>query len=222
MDAPGSPYSFRSVHGESGEQFFAAPAEYLAQGGIADAGKVSGGRELDGGRNPLASPLKSGVQSKRTGTGGCGEPVASDPPGHPARHSEYSGGLGLPGHLAVSTSVGRWRQMPEMSLYVMPGDNRWTDNLLVSGVPEAAGVQELQQLRSSGGGISASASRGRIPFAFGLRKRFVSSAAGGIGSKDGDGKRDHSRHTFAGRFCQPDMRLGRSLALPNRGLLLEY
>jgi hypothetical protein len=150
VDTPGSAHSLGSVHGESGEQLFAAPERHPAESGAANAGTVSWRRELDGRRNPLACPLKPGDQSRRARTGGCGESVANCPPGDPARHRPYSGGLGLPGQLAISTSVGRWRQMSEVSLYAIPCDDRWPNNLLVSEVPGVtkksgvAGVQELQ------------------------------------------------------------------------------
>jgi hypothetical protein len=146
VDAPGSAHSFRSVHSESGEQFFAAPEEYFAQGGIANAGSVSRDRELDGGRNPLASPLKPGDESRRTRTGAGGESVADHPPRDPALHCKYSGGLGLPGHLVISTSMGGWRQMPAMSLTIVPCNHRWTDNVLVPEVPEHCRPEILRDL----------------------------------------------------------------------------
>ena len=158
MDAPRSSHSFRPVHCESGEQLFAAPEEYLAQGGTANAGTVSWNRELDGGRNPLACPLEPGNESGRTGTGGCSEAVANGPPGDPALPGEYSRGLGIPGDLAVSASVGRWRQMSEVLLSVMPCDNRGTDNLLVPDVP--GGTVERVTYRRAG--VSAVAGRGRL------------------------------------------------------------
>jgi hypothetical protein len=62
--------------------------------------------------------------------------VANRSPGDPTRHRVYSGGLELPGYLAIPTSMGRRRQMPEMSLRALPRDNRWQNNLLVPEVPE--------------------------------------------------------------------------------------
>jgi Formamidopyrimidine-DNA glycosylase N-terminal domain len=135
-DWPGSAHSLGSVHGESGEQLFAAPERNPVESGAANAGTVSWRGELDGRRNPLACPLKPGDQSGRARTGGGSESVANCPPGDPPRHRLYSGGLGLPGHLAISTSVGRWRQMSEVSLYAIPCEDRWPNNLLVSEVPE--------------------------------------------------------------------------------------
>ena len=136
VDAPSSAHSFRSVHSESGDEFFAAPEEYFAEGGTADARTVSRDRELDGGRNPLESSLKPGDESRRTRTAGDGESVANHSPRDPALHCKDSGGLGLPCQLAISTSMGGWRQMPTMSLSVVPCNHRWTDNVLVPEVPE--------------------------------------------------------------------------------------
>jgi len=135
---------FSRVYEELGGRFLRTTKTHSAQVPTANAGTVSGYRQLDGGRDPLASETKSQDPGGSAFAGVGSETLSIDSGSHNGSLAADRCELEFPVQLVVFASLGSRRKLPALRIGINSGEDRGPYYLLVSPLPSPTKDSDLK------------------------------------------------------------------------------